>query len=119
NLALNHRLYRGLDARDGALGHLLALEHDFAAFEVFNISAGSPFQREDLALLKQEPGAVIARRLPNASAIYHRLGWRLPASIDRVYSIAKAQRVLGYRPQYTAEFLLQRALLGNPAQALD
>ena len=119
NLALNHRMYRGLDARDGALGHLLALEHDFAAFEVFNISAGSPFQREDLAPLKQEPGAAIARRLPNVLAIYQRLGWQLPASIDRVYSIAKAQRVLGYRPQYTAEFLLQQALLGNPTQALD
>ncbi|UYZ63675.1 NAD-dependent epimerase/dehydratase family protein [Hymenobacter weizhouensis] len=109
NLTANHRLYRGLDERDGAVGHLLALEHDFAGFEVFNISAGSPFQREDVELLKQNPAAVLAQRLPDALPVYERLSWQLPHSIDRVYSIGKAQRVLGYRPQYTAAHLLRKA----------
>ncbi len=52
NLAANHRLYRGLDERDGAQAHLLALEKSFPTFEVFNIAAGSPFERSDAAQLK-------------------------------------------------------------------
>ena len=110
NLAANHRFYRGLDERDGARGHLLALEHDFSEFEIFNISAGSPFQREDLGQLKQAPRQVITRRLPWAALAYEQLGWHFPASIDRVYSIEKARRLLGYAPQYTAERLLREAL---------
>lgn len=108
NLAVNHRLYRGLDERDGALGHLLALEHDFATFEVFNISAGSPFEREDLVQLKRDPAAAIHRRVPEAAAVYAQRGWAWPASIDRVYCIEKAQRVLGYEPRYTAQALLRQ-----------
>lgn len=110
NLALNHRLYRGLDERDGALGHVLALEHDFATFEVFNISAGSPFEREDLGKLKCDPAATIHRRVPEAAAVYAQRGWELPTSIDRVYRIEKAQRVLGYQPRYTAQALSQQAV---------
>lgn len=109
NLAANHRLYRGLDERDGAVAHLLALEHSFSAFEVFNVSAGSPFQRDDLGLLKHDPAMAIGQRLPEAAAVYARRGWSFPTSIDRVYCIEKAQRVLGYAPQYTAQYLLQQA----------
>ncbi len=117
NLAANHRLYRGLDARDGALAHLLALEHDFSSFETFNVAAGSPFQREDLILLKQAPERVIRRRLPGAQALYERLGWHWPASIDRVYSIEKARRILGFQPRYTAEYLLEQAMLKEAKSA--
>lgn len=109
NLALNHRLYRGLDERDGAWGHLLALEHPAPGFDTFNISAGSPFQPADLVPLRHDPVVVIRRRLPRAAAVYERLGWVFPATIDRVYCIGKAQRVLGYQPRYTAEYLLQLA----------
>lgn len=109
NLTLTHRLYRGLDERDGALGHLLALKHGFDAFEVFNISAGSPFERDDLVDLKRNPAATIHRRVPEAAHVYARQGWTLPTSIDRVYSIEKARRVLGYQPRYTARALLQQA----------
>lgn len=117
NLTANHRLYRGLDERDGALAHLLALEHEFSSFEVFNIAGGSPFQREDVALLKQAPRQVITQRLPAAVAAYERLGWEFPVSIDRVYSIEKAQRVLGYQPQYSAEWLLEDALRQHQGRA--
>ncbi len=109
NLAANHRCYRGLDERDGALGHLLALEYAFSTFEVFNISAGSPFERDDLVELKHNPAAAIRRRMPEAAAVYAQRGWEFPTSIDRVYRIEKAQRVLGYRPQYTAPYLLRQA----------
>ncbi|MFD2872335.1 NAD-dependent epimerase/dehydratase family protein [Mucilaginibacter ximonensis] len=45
NLMLNHRLYRGLDPRDGAEALRLALDIYFEQFEIFNISSGSPFVR--------------------------------------------------------------------------
>lgn len=110
HLALTHRLYRGVDVRDAALGHLLALEHEFASFEVFNISGGGPFERPDLELLKQGPETVIRQRLPEAATVYEQLNWPFPASIDRVYSIEKAQRILGYQPRFTAAALAQQAL---------
>ena len=109
DLTLTHRLYRGLDERDGAVGLLLALEQSFTTFGVFNIAAGSPFQREDLADLKNNPQVAMARRIPGLASDYKRLGWQPPASIDRVYSIEKAQRILGYAPRYTAEWLIQQA----------
>lgn len=117
NLAANHRLYRGLDERDGAQAHLLTLERSFATFEVFNIAAGSPFERSDVAQLRHNPAPVICRRLPEAAGVYQQLGWQFPASIDRVYCIEKAQRLLGYAPQYTAPYLLREAArqAGSPA----
>jgi len=110
NLAANHRLYRGLDERDGAQAHLLALEKSFATFEVFNIAAGSPFERSDVAQLRHDPAPVICHRLPEAAGVYQQLGWQFPTSIDRVYCIEKAQRLLGYAPQYTAPYLLREAM---------
>ena len=114
NLAANHRLYRGLDERDGAQAHLLTLEKSFATFEVFNIAAGSPFERSDVVQLKQDPGSVIRHRLLDVAAAYQQLGWQFPASIDRVYCIEKAQRWLGYAPQYTAAQLLREATHATP-----
>lgn len=117
NVEANHRLYRGLDARDGALGHWLALQHDLASFEVFNITGGSPFQREDLARLKQDASSVIHERMPTLAAAYSRLGWTLPATIDRIYSSAKAQQQLGYQPVFTAQQVVQAALDSLPGDA--
>ncbi|GAC1368548.1 MAG: NAD(P)-dependent oxidoreductase [Hymenobacter sp.] len=113
NVAANHRFYRGLDERDGAMGHLLALEHRFSSFEIFNIAGGSPFAPQDVAQLRQDPAAVIRQRLPEAARLYQQLGWHFPASIDRVYSIAKAQRLLAYAPEYTALHLLTQAAQGG------
>ena len=113
NLKVNHRFYRGLDERDGASGHLLALEQPFAKFETFNISGGSPFTRTDLGLLKTSPEQVIRQRVPLAATAYPKLGWRFPTTIDRVYSSEKAHRMLGYAPRYTAEYLLREALTSS------
>jgi UDP-glucose 4-epimerase len=59
NLKLNHRLYRGLDERNGAEALRLGLGHVFENFELFNISSGSPFNRDDIYLLKTNPKQVI------------------------------------------------------------
>ena len=45
NLKAIHRLYRGLDEKDGAMGVILALEKTFKKFEIYNISNESPFKK--------------------------------------------------------------------------
>ena len=107
NLKLNHRLYRGLDERDGAEALRLALEHKFEQFEIFNISSGSPFQKEDLIELKHDAPSVIARYYPEAIELYERNHWTLPESIDRVYRSDKAMQTLNYQPKFTFEYLLK------------
>ncbi|WKE63933.1 NAD(P)-dependent oxidoreductase [Gallaecimonas kandeliae] len=106
NAMANYRLYRGLDERDGALAHLKALSAPLAGFEIFNISNRSPFQQADLGELKRDAAAVVLRYYPDAKALYRQRGWQLPASIDRVYVTAKAERLLGYRPKFNFDQLL-------------
>lgn len=108
NLMLNHRLYRGLDERDGAEALRLGVETNFTSFQIFNVSSGSPFEIEDLIELKSNPSHIIAKRIPNAVEIYRQRGWSFPTSIDRVYRSDKAMQLLGYTPQYTFEFLLNQ-----------
>lgn len=85
NLMLNHRLYKGLDERDGAEALSLGLEFNFNKFEIFNISSGSQFDIKDLILLKKNPLQVIIKKIPHIIDIYQQKGWKLPSSIDRVY----------------------------------
>lgn len=106
NLKTNHRLYRGLDERDGAEALRLALAVEFAGFEVFNISSGSPFSREDVVALKHAPLDVILKYHPEAAAIYEAKEWVFPSSIDRVYVCEKAKKYFGYKPKYTFEYCL-------------
>ncbi|MES2808549.1 MAG: NAD(P)-dependent oxidoreductase [Bacteroidota bacterium] len=106
NLKLNHRLYRGLDERDGAEALRLALGHPFTGFEIYNISSGSPFNKDDVYLLKTDAMKVIAKYHPEAVDIYAANGWHFPSSIDRVYICNKATRHFGYQPMYTFEYLL-------------
>lgn len=106
NLMINHRLYRGLDERDGAEAIRLALLHIFKQFDVFNISSGSPFSKEDLPVLKFSPLEVIKKYHPEAEEIYKKRGWTFPNTIDRVYSSDKAAAIFGYTPKYTYGFLL-------------
>ncbi|GAA3970018.1 NAD-dependent epimerase/dehydratase family protein [Mucilaginibacter dorajii] len=108
SLKINHRLYRGLDERDGAEALRLALAAKFTDFEVFNISSGSPFGRADLVALKHFPREVILQYYPEAKDIYQNKNWDFPKSIDRVYVCDKAKQQLGYRPKYTFEYLLHQ-----------
>ncbi|MEO7211941.1 NAD(P)-dependent oxidoreductase [Mucilaginibacter sp.] len=106
NLKTNHRLYRGLDERDGAEALRLALGTEFTDFEIFNISSGSPFKQEDVVQLKHSPLSAILKYYPEAEGIYKARGWAFPQSIDRVYVCDKAKRYFNYRPKYTFEYLL-------------
>lgn len=108
NLMLNHRLYRGLDERDGAEALRLGVEFNFTDFQIFNVSSGSPFEVDDLIELKSNPLQIITKRIPKAIEIYKQKGWNFPTSIDRVYRSDKAAHVLGYKPQFTFMFLLNQ-----------
>ncbi|MBK9105133.1 MAG: NAD(P)-dependent oxidoreductase [Saprospiraceae bacterium] len=98
NSIANYRLYRGLDERDGAMAHWLALHKRFKSYEIFNISNDTSFTKADLIDLKHDPRKVILRYYPTSEEIYNRRQWTFPQSIDRVYAIDKAKRLLGYRP---------------------
>ncbi|HEX3052375.1 MAG TPA: NAD(P)-dependent oxidoreductase [Aggregatilineaceae bacterium] len=101
-----YRLYRGVDVRDVVAAHLLALNNTSIPFGVFNISARSPFVEADSEALLHDAPAVIRRCFPTAEDAFARQGWTLPPSIDRVYVIDKAEKELGYDPQYNfAEML--------------
>ena len=100
DLVATYRLYRGVDARDVAQAHALALSAPLRGFGAYNISAPSPFRRDDAAALAHDAAAVIGRHFPWAAAAYARRGWRLPARVDRVYVIDAAREALGYRPRH-------------------
>jgi len=103
-----YRLYRGVDAEDVAQAHELALTAAGGGFEVFNVSAPTPFRRDDCRRLFEDAGSVLLERYPWAEAEFAGRAWQLPRSIDRVYVVDKAIAGLGYRPQHDFAALLRR-----------
>lgn len=101
-----YRLYRGVDVRDAAAAHLLALEAEFEDFAVFNISARTPFVHDELGDLYHNAPEVIGRYFPKSEEVFLNRGWHLPQRIDRVYVIEKAEKKLHYHPQYNFASLL-------------
>jgi hypothetical protein len=94
------RLHRGVDARDVAEAHALALGTARQGSRVYVISGSSPFQASDMAALKADAPAVLRQRAPALAQAFADRGWALPASIDRVYSPALAQRELRWQPRF-------------------
>lgn len=103
-----YRLYRGVDARDVAQAHELALAAELADFEVFNVSACSPFAQADCRALAADAESLIVARYPWVRAEFARRGWLLPRSIDRVYVVDRAIERLGYRPVHDFASLFPR-----------
>jgi len=98
NLKASEFLNRRLTVEDAAQAHVAALEKaPVLGFETFIVSAPPPFAREDCEQLIEDAPAVIARYFPQAPELYARAGWTLPASLDRVYDPAKAERLLAFR----------------------
>lgn len=95
-----YRLHRGVDARDVAEAHALALALDTPGFRVFNISGSTPFLPNDAPALLRDAPAVLRRRAPDFVQAFKARGWPLPASIDRVYCSLTAKRELGWRPRH-------------------
>lgn len=107
NVTAVHRLYRGADVRDVAEAHLLALERVELPWGIYNISARSPFQPEDVWELQSNAPTVIRRRCPDLIEEFAARGWELPQSIDRVYAIGRADRELGYAPRFNYQEYLK------------
>lgn len=98
NLKANEFLNRRLTVEDAAEAHVVALERAATlGFEIFVVSAPTPFSPADAAALKQDAAAAVSRLFPEAPALYARRGWRLPATIGRVYDAGRAERLLGFR----------------------
>ncbi len=102
-----YRLYRGVDVRDAAAAHVLAVTNQEYAFDIMNISAHSPFRKSDLPLLLSDAASVLCKRVPHVVEVFAQHGWELPTTIDRVYVIEKAERCLGYQPVYGFDELIQ------------
>jgi UDP-glucose 4-epimerase len=100
--ALVYRLFRGVDVRDAATAHILAASTPDVVFDVFNISARSPFEPGDLPDLLHDAPSVLERRAPEVVSLLRERRWSIPHSIDRVYVIERAQQLLGYQPRYNA-----------------
>lgn len=101
-----YRLYRGVDVRDAAEAHVLAMEKEMAGYDVFNISAASPFSKDETRDLCHDTPGVLMRHFPNIEDVFAKKGWKLPQNIDRVYSIEKAKKDLGYSPRYNFDTLM-------------
>lgn len=99
HLQVFYRLYRGVSAQDVAEAHWLAVSSSFLGTDIFNISADSPFQQTDTRALMNDPWSVIDRIYPEARKLFDQMKWEKPSSIDRVYVIDKAKRLLNYHPQ--------------------
>ncbi|UIJ46586.1 NAD(P)-dependent oxidoreductase [Sphingomonas cannabina] len=98
NMKANEFLNRRLTVEDCARAHLIALEKaPEVGFGLYVVSAPTPFDRDEVAALKTDAPAVIARHFPDAAALYARRGWSLPASIGRVYDASAIERDLGFR----------------------
>ena len=108
HLVAFYRLYRGVDRRDVAEGHYLSLIAPLEGFEIFNLSAQSPFEETECDLLWTEPWKVIHRHFPGAKAGFEKRGWPVPSHIDRVYVIDKAREHLGFKPRFNIEAVMRQ-----------
>ena len=114
NLKVNELLYRRVDLQDAVDAHLLALERAPAlGFGRYIISATTPFLRDDVARLRHSAAAVVRDRCPGVAGVFGFRGWRLPASIDRVYVNQLARDELGWAPVYDFGHALDRLAAGE------
>jgi nucleoside-diphosphate-sugar epimerase len=107
NIKANEFLFRRVDIADAVEAHLLALGRAReVGFGKYIISATTPFARGDMAALREDAARTVLAMFPGVAGEYRRRGWRLPATIDRVYVNARARADLGWRPGYDFEAVL-------------
>jgi nucleoside-diphosphate-sugar epimerase len=98
-----YRLHRGIDARDVAEAHRLALVESDEDYRMFIVSGATPFQRVDCSLLKQALVSVLRERCPAICTTFESRGWSLPESIDCIYDSTRAQKALEWKPVFGFE----------------
>jgi nucleoside-diphosphate-sugar epimerase len=109
-----YRLHRGIDARDAAEAHALALAHGQPGFRILLVSGATPFLPEDCEALMADAPAVLRLRAPALVQAFEQRGWPLPTCIDRVYSPALAMAQLGWQARHGFEAVLAQADAGAP-----
>jgi UDP-glucose 4-epimerase len=97
NTKANEFLFRRLSVEDAAESHVVALARaPTLGFDIFIVSALTPFSPTDCGELIADAPSVVARYFPDYREKYARRGWTMFHSIDRVYDASKAKRVLGF-----------------------
>jgi UDP-glucose 4-epimerase len=115
NVKANEFLFRRVDIEDAAMAHLCAVDRPAKpGFELYVISATTPFLQEDLPQLRTDAPGVLLRRLPDLAAEYVRRGWTMFPQIDRVYVNALARNRLGWKPRFDHRHVLERLRADEP-----
>ncbi len=116
-----YRLHRGVDIRDVADAHVQALSNAGDDFQRYIISAATPFSADDCDILARDAASILRQRTPTLAAAFAQMGWALPATIDRIYSPARAAEGLGWTSRFGFEEvvaeLARRSLEVLPAGA--
>ncbi len=112
NTKANELLYRRADLQDIVSAHLLAMDKLHAkalpaGCNRYIISATTPFVPSDLAQLRSNAPAVLARYFADYPTLYAQRGWTMFNSIDRVYVNARARNELGWQPRYGFAHVLE------------
>lgn len=94
-----HRLHRGIDVRDVATAHVLAL-HDRIGTHRWLVSAPPVFTRADVPRLFDAADQVIRERAPRLAEAFDARGWSLPRHLDRVYDPSSLLAARAWRPMY-------------------
>ncbi|MDG4880128.1 NAD(P)-dependent oxidoreductase [Mesorhizobium sp. WSM4884] len=97
NTKANELLFRRLTVEDAAEAHVAALEKaPSLGFDIFIVSAPTPFRPQDCTELIADAPSVVARYFPDYPRLYARKGWTMFSSIDRVYDPSRAREKLGF-----------------------
>ena len=101
NAKANEFLYRRVDIQDAAQAHFCALNHTNGAdFSRYIISAPTPFRKEDLGRLRQNPARVVGQYFPDFHEIYRRANFKMFDDIERIYVSRLAQQQLSWVPEF-------------------
>lgn len=118
NLKLNEYLHRRVELEDVVSAHLRAAESaPTLRFGRYIISATTPFAATDCAALRTDAAAVVRHHVPEYEAEYAQRGWRMYASLDRVYVNDRARRDLRWQPKYDFRSLIPLLRAGAPTRS--
>lgn len=95
-----YRLHRGIDARDVAAAHALALVRDLPGTRCYVLSGAPPFEPADAAAAGADAAALLRIKVPALAAAFEARGWPLPARLDRIYVPSRAMAELGWAPRH-------------------